>query len=982
VAFFLTILFWVGIFFISELLRPKPKFEDARPSGLGDFRFPTATEGRAVPLIWGRAKIEGPNVIWYGALRNSPITEKVKTGLFSSETITKGYRYYLGLQMAICRGPVDKITRIEVDDRAISNGRASTGTLSIVANNLFGGDEFGTGGMEGTIFFYVGDASQAQNVYLDGIVGAANNPAYRGTCYVVWQGGYIGNATSIQPWSFEIERVPDGLNMAAADPGTEIVNGQDANPLNVIYEIMTDTDWGLKIPSSEIDTTNFQTAASTVAGEGNGFSMVLDSEVEASEMINEVSRQIDGTVYFDRNAGLWKINLARDDYTPASLDLFDESNVIALKDFARQTWEETTNQVRLLFADQSDSWKETYALAQDMANVKIQGGNISADVNYPGVKNKTLANDLAWRDLRTLSFPLAKINFTVNREAYDKVPGDVFRFSWARLGISEVVFRVARLDYGQIEEGIISVYAVQDIFSAETGIFGTPIGTGWGDPDQAPVKLSTGDLLAFEAPRQMIIQDPFNSTLTPRVWFGGRDPGGGTIGFQGENRSGSSRPITAQPWVDDSTVAAFMLKSTLRDALSAYPKATPGYPDTTSLPCNNNDPDDIITALASSDNPFAVSSLVNIAYIGTITDQTSLDGEFIGWEAMVDVAGDAFLVSIYRGLFHTTPKAHAADDDIWFIGAGGNMSNFGGLAGAGGIDEIDVRLLSRGRFETTTTTHPLVEIHVDRIDEMPLAPRYPTLNGTFKDATNVDFDTDYSTETGFSLPDGYAIELNVTPRFWRVDDVLLDEDVTTLQNGRDYDDDSPVFDFVVTLDPSGTPAVLPTYTVSGSPDVDDPTVYALRNDAIVAVGSGTVMPTTAKFEVTAKHTVFESAVARTNPIKLSHEFTIVSALLIGHDQLTWGGFAVSTWSPVQTVVTTETYNFDIYTALPSSGILEGRLNGGSPVTIVAASASTGSIAVTAADTLELRFSQAPANDQFFDFNRSAGADEGYGVLEA
>ena len=105
--FFLTFLFWVGVFFLAEILRPKPKFEDARPAGLGDFRFPTATEGRVVPLIWGRCKIEGPNVVWYGGLSKQARTEEVKTGLFSSEEVVIGYRYYVGMQFALCRGPVD-----------------------------------------------------------------------------------------------------------------------------------------------------------------------------------------------------------------------------------------------------------------------------------------------------------------------------------------------------------------------------------------------------------------------------------------------------------------------------------------------------------------------------------------------------------------------------------------------------------------------------------------------------------------------------------------------------------------------------------------------------------------------------------------------------------------------------------------------------------------------------------------------------------
>ena len=58
---------------VAELLRPKPDIENARPAGLGDFDFPTATEGRAIPVVFGTVKIAGPNVVWYGDLLVDPL---------------------------------------------------------------------------------------------------------------------------------------------------------------------------------------------------------------------------------------------------------------------------------------------------------------------------------------------------------------------------------------------------------------------------------------------------------------------------------------------------------------------------------------------------------------------------------------------------------------------------------------------------------------------------------------------------------------------------------------------------------------------------------------------------------------------------------------------------------------------------------------------------------------------------------------------
>lgn len=117
--FWLAVFLWVGFTIIGELLRPKPKFDAPTPSGIGDFSVPTAQAGRAIPAIFGTVKLRSPNVVWYGDLVVTAIKEKVKTGIFSSKTVTKGYKYSLGQQMVLCHGPVDAITEMRFDDRAV-----------------------------------------------------------------------------------------------------------------------------------------------------------------------------------------------------------------------------------------------------------------------------------------------------------------------------------------------------------------------------------------------------------------------------------------------------------------------------------------------------------------------------------------------------------------------------------------------------------------------------------------------------------------------------------------------------------------------------------------------------------------------------------------------------------------------------------------------------------------------------------------------
>lgn len=54
------------------LLMPTPKMNNAKAASLNDFDIPTNSNGRAVPELFGTAKLSG-NVIWYGDLRSEEI---------------------------------------------------------------------------------------------------------------------------------------------------------------------------------------------------------------------------------------------------------------------------------------------------------------------------------------------------------------------------------------------------------------------------------------------------------------------------------------------------------------------------------------------------------------------------------------------------------------------------------------------------------------------------------------------------------------------------------------------------------------------------------------------------------------------------------------------------------------------------------------------------------------------------------------------
>lgn len=71
---------WIAaIFFVVGLVMAyamTPKPEPRPPAGLDEIQAPTAEVGREIPVLFGRRKLEGPNVVWYGHLRTVAIKKK------------------------------------------------------------------------------------------------------------------------------------------------------------------------------------------------------------------------------------------------------------------------------------------------------------------------------------------------------------------------------------------------------------------------------------------------------------------------------------------------------------------------------------------------------------------------------------------------------------------------------------------------------------------------------------------------------------------------------------------------------------------------------------------------------------------------------------------------------------------------------------------------------------------------------------------
>lgn len=733
------------LFVASVLLAPKPEFESARPKGLGDIQAPTASEARAIPILWGTAELRGANVLWYGDLYVDEITDRVSTGWFSSTSVTVGYRYYIGIHALLCYGPIDRFVWWEVNDKVLWEGSVSPtsddGNTIYIDDWFFFGPRGEGGGYRGTLRIYGGHPTQNPSSYLIDNV-SPDIPAYVDIAHIVWEQGTIGESERLGRWAFRASRFPDNL---ALDGSGHIIRGDadngDANPAEVLYEILTDTVWGLSISPSEIDFDSFQTAGNTLATEQNGYSMLVDTITPAENVIKEVLRQIDGVLYEDSN-GKFYLTLARADYVIDDLPIFDESNIIEVKNFSRGSWTQTLNHVNVSYEDRNKEFIKTGAFSQDLANVATQNRHVRGDMEFPGIKHATTANEIAARELRGLSFPFAKVTLTVNRDGQALRPGDTIRFYWDKLGLSNMVLRVGQIDQGEVLSGHVELECVQDIFQLAGTLYSDPVDSGWAAFTNTAIAFV--DELVRQAPRIGLNQSPseFSDPTLPRILSVAKKETSVIIGFE--------------QWVDTGGGAGYEEGVGFANGTTPYAELDEDYPAAT---VDKEISDLLVIDEEQNFQQLSDDVAENIQLgrnIALIEGASEAEDEFIGWEQLVDNGDGTYtLRTVHRGLCDTMARDHSAGAKVWFVSSGRAVS----VRPYGQTDTINVKHQSK-----TTTEH----LDITSANALPITfakrtqrPHHPanwTVNSTrlpvaIDETADLDFDWEHRLNTDMLLLD-------------------------------------------------------------------------------------------------------------------------------------------------------------------------------------------------------------------------------------
>lgn len=149
--------------------------------GINNVRFTQSSYGIPIPVVWGTYIVTG-NVVWLGNIRKSTyqIIEESRKETVVTQVVTNKPIYRGDLCIALCRGPIEGISRIWFGETLIYNNAEPSGSGEIDNLLLYSSSENDKG-------FY--DASRAIVTLLDGSEDANFAPeggvAYRGTACVL-----------------------------------------------------------------------------------------------------------------------------------------------------------------------------------------------------------------------------------------------------------------------------------------------------------------------------------------------------------------------------------------------------------------------------------------------------------------------------------------------------------------------------------------------------------------------------------------------------------------------------------------------------------------------------------------------------------------------------------------------------------------------------------------------------------------------------
>ena len=402
---------------------------------------------------------------------------------------------------------------------------------------------------------------------------------------------------------------------------------------------------------------SFTAAADTLYSERFGMSLRWDGSESRKKAITDIERHIDAYTYKDRVTGLWEVKLVRDDYDPATLPVFDNSNIVGWEEMpSRPRQTELPNSLTITYSNRDNSEPAAMTVTNSVS-LSATGVLYPAKDDFLGVSTPEIASKILSREMTSTGTPLWSGSFYAAYADPEINRGSPIVINAPELGLHNVIGRVTTIAEMDVSTNKTLISFIEDKFTLGQQLVG--------DPDIPPADRSVKKSeyrFVQEAPYYMLVynggQAQIDSDLSSYPDIGylvatGNQPDGGHINSEIATDAGSGYGETGST---DFSPHGLLVADVDRLA------------DTTTFQITNALGLDQVAAgsvMAVGDELMRIDS---IAQNGTNYDMT-----------------------VGRGVLDTVPQKHAAGDAVLFFQNFADSNEVEYLAG----QAIDVKLLNR-----------------------------------------------------------------------------------------------------------------------------------------------------------------------------------------------------------------------------------------------------------------------------------------------
>ncbi len=457
-----------------------------------------SSQGLTLPVIYGRTRVAG-NLIWYGDFTTIEHKTTTQQGGKGGGGVTQEdikYTYEAAVMLALCEGEISGVGRIWRDKEKFDSLAQLRLTL------MRGGDEQPLW----THLAQVKHTDQALN--------------YSGTAYLCSPNYELTKSAQIYQHNFE---VIGKLGYSGNIP--------DANPRDIIRDLLTNQRYGCGFPADSIgDTDRYSNYCRAV---GIFLSPAYTEQGEAQRNISELLEQTNSAAVFSQGRlkiipygdGNYRGNGAA--YiadNKAIYDLTDDDFIVSGAEdpvnVERKTNADAFNQIQVEYLDRNNDYNVAVAEVKDQANIEQYGLRPKEAVKMHGICNGKVAQKVAQQLLQRALYVRNEYEFKLGWKYCLLEPMDIVTLTDAGLGLDKTPVRITEIE--EDEEGVLSVKAEDyPVGVYTTSEYPTQPSLGY----SADYNVSPGNAHApviFEAPLQLTGGEPqiWMATAGGDMWGG------------------------------------------------------------------------------------------------------------------------------------------------------------------------------------------------------------------------------------------------------------------------------------------------------------------------------------------------------------------------------------------------------------------------------------------------------------------------------